>query len=97
MSNTTTNQVTLQQDGSLLNIFSYADAFARPRREKLPSPCSFLRDNKLKRYRYRKSKDGNVILSVVSEQGRNFYAKERNFVMAYIKLVRNFNCSNIKP
>ena len=79
------------EDVKNLNIHSFAAAFLPKKKDKLPTVCEFLKRNNLKHYRYRASKDGNVILSVVTETGRNFHSKERNFQMAYIKLVRNFN------
>ena len=78
------------EDVVRLNIHNFAQAFLPKKKEKLPTPCEFLKRHNLKRYRYRFSKDGNVILSVCNAAGRNFHAKERNFQMAYIKLVRNF-------
>ena len=79
------------EDVKNLNIHAFAEAFIPKKKEKLPSVCEFLKLHNLKHYRYRASKDGNVVLSVVTEKGRNFHSKERNFQMAYIKLVRNFN------
>lgn len=57
---------------------------------KLPNPCTFLKENKLKHYRYKTLRSGDVQLSVVTEDGYNYYAKARNFSLAYIRLVRNF-------
>ena len=82
------------EDVARLNIFQFAQAFLPKKKEKLPTVCEFMKMHKLKHYRYRKSKDGNVILSVCNAAGRNFYAKERNFQMAYIKLVRNFKLNH---
>lgn len=79
------------EDVKKLNIHNFAEAFIPKKKEKLPSVCEFLKLNNLKHYRFRSSKDGNVVLSVVTETGRNFHSKERNFQMAYIKLVRTFN------
>lgn len=77
------------EDVKNLNIHSFAEAFIPKKKEKLPTPCEFLRKNLLKHYRYRFSKDGNVVLSVCTADGRNIHSKERNFSMAYIKLVRD--------
>lgn len=90
MLNQTKNNIHLE-DVKNLNIHAFAEAFIPKKKEKLPSVCEFLKLHNLKHYRYRASKDGNVVLSVVTEKGRNFHSKERNFQMAYIKLVRNFN------
>lgn len=79
------------EDVKNLNIHGFASAFLPKKKEKLPSVCEFLKLNNLKHYRYRYSKDGNVVLSVVTETGKNFHSKERNFQMAFIKLVRTFN------
>lgn len=89
MANNTQNLIHLE-DVKNLNIFSFAKAFLPKKKDKLPTPCEFLKLNKLKHYRYRYSKDGNVILSVCTAEGKNIHSKERNFQMAYIKLVRNF-------
>lgn len=86
-----TDQTTQVNDYGSFNIYQFADAFLPKKKEKLPSVCEFLKINKLKHYRYRYSKDGNVILSVCTAEGKNYHSKERNFQMAFIKLVRNFN------
>ncbi|MEN5130464.1 hypothetical protein [Elizabethkingia anophelis] len=80
-------------DHSPLNIFGIVKAFdAIP--TKLESPCKFFKKNKFKYYRYKVLKKGDVRLSVVSQDGTEYYAIQRNFPLAYIKLVRNFYGSN---
>ena len=94
MRNSTTTPILLN-DSSILNIYAFANAFKPKKAEKLPSPCQFMKANKLKHYIFKKSKDGNIILTAVTADGKNIHSKERNFVMAYIKLVRNFNISKL--
>lgn len=89
-----TNTINLE-DHSPLNIFNFADAFAEKPSKKLPTPCQFIKENNLKSFRSKTLKNGNIRLSVVSKSGHNFYAIQRNFVLAYIKLVRNFQSSII--
>ncbi|MFC4688662.1 hypothetical protein ACFO4P_17100 [Epilithonimonas pallida] len=84
-----TDQTTQVNDYGSFNIYQFAEAFMPKKKEKLPTPCEFLRKNLLKHYRYRFAKDGNVILSVCTHDGKNIHSKERNFSMAYIKLVRD--------
>lgn len=80
-------------DHSPVNIFGIVQAFdAQP--SKIESPCDFFKNNKFKHYRYKVLKKGNVRLSVVSQDGTEHYAIQRNFHLAYIKLVRNFYSSN---
>ncbi|MDV4025246.1 hypothetical protein CMT52_12985 [Elizabethkingia anophelis] len=87
-----TNTINLG-DHSPLNIFGIVKAFdAKP--TKLESPCKFFKKNNFKHYRYKVLKKGDVRLSVVSQDGTEHYAIQRNFPLAYIKLVRNFYGSN---
>ncbi|ATL43656.1 hypothetical protein [Elizabethkingia anophelis] len=80
-------------DYSYVNISGIAKAFdAKP--TKLESPCSFFKKNNFKHYRYKVLKKGDIRLSVVSQDGTEYSAIQRNFQLAYIKLVRNFYGSN---
>jgi hypothetical protein len=93
MLNKTTPQTTIHlEDVKNLNIHGFATAFLQKKKDKLPTPCEFLRINNLKHYRYSVSKKtGASILKVCTSEGKNIAVKERNFQMAYIKLVRTFN------
>ena len=64
--------------------------FSPKKLPKLEKPCEFLRKNNFKHYRMKILKDGKTLLSVYDSKGKHFYAKQRNFSMAYISLVRNF-------
>lgn len=80
-------------DYSYVNISVIAKGFdAKP--SKLETPCKFFKKNNFKHYRYKVLKKGDVRLSVVSQDGTEHYAIQRNFPLAYIKLVRNFYGSN---
>ena len=80
-------------DHSLVNISCIVKGFdVKP--VKLENPCSFFKKNNFKHYRYKVLKKGDVRLSVVCQDGTEYSAIQRNFPLAYIKLVRNFYGSN---
>lgn len=86
--------INLEDNISVNGVFRIANdmvssAFGR-KSEKLPSPCQFLKQNKLKHYRSSVLANGNILLSIVTEKGIKHLAEQRNFTLAYIKLVRNF-------
>ncbi len=64
--------------------------FERPKLTKLDTPCQFLQKNNLKHYRMKVLKNGLILLSVYDRAGKHYYAKQRNFKLAYISLVRKF-------
>ena len=86
--------INLEDTPSNMDIFRLASAQAfngfTEKSKKLDTPCEFFRKNKLKSFRYKVLKKGDVRLSVVLANGKEHYAIQRNFVLAYIKLVRSF-------
>lgn len=81
-------------DYPTLGISSFANAFTE-RSPKLPTPCQFFRENKLKNLKVRRLKDGNVRIGFTTSKGKEFSAIQRNFQLCYIRLVRNFQRSNL--
>lgn len=82
------------EDTPSLDIFRFAGAEAMKgftrKSSKLDTPCEFFRKNKLRSFRYKILKMGDVRLSFSLPDGREFYAIQKNFSLAYIKLVRSY-------
>ncbi|MHA7822466.1 hypothetical protein ACVVIH_06860 [Chryseobacterium arthrosphaerae] len=82
------------EDIPSLDIFRFAGAQAKKgfgeKPKKLDTPCEFFRKNKLSSFRYRVLEKGDVRLSVITPSGSEHYAIQRNFILAYIKLVRSY-------
>lgn len=91
MRNSTIN---LEDNPSIMDVFRLASVEAfkgfidKPK--KLDTPCEFFRKNKLSSFRYKVLKKGDVRLSVILSNGDEHYAIQRNFALAYIKLVRSY-------
>lgn len=58
------------------------------------SPCEFARKNKIRCFRSRKYPNGDVRVSIITCDGKEQYAVQRNFTLAYIRLVNNFYASS---
>jgi hypothetical protein len=86
--------INLEDTPSNMDIFRLASAQAfngfTEKSKKLDTPCEFFRKNKLSSFRYKVLKKGDVRLSVVLSNGHEHYAIQRNFTLAYIKLVRSY-------
>lgn len=82
------------EDTPSLDIFRFAGVQAvkgfNEKPKKLDTPCEFFRKNKLRSFRYKVLKKGDVRLSVITPEGKEHYAIQRNFILAYIKLVRSY-------
>lgn len=82
------------EDTPSLDIFRFAGAQAMKgfsqKSSKLDTPCEFFRKHHLRSFRYKVLRMGDVRLSVILPDGREFYAIQRNFTLAYIKLVRSY-------
>ncbi|PWN67599.1 hypothetical protein [Chryseobacterium oncorhynchi] len=83
------------EDTPSLDIFRFAGAQAvkgfKEKPKKLDTPCEFFRKNKLRSFRYKVLEKGDVRLSVITPDGREHYAIHRNFILAYIRLVRSYD------
>lgn len=82
------------EDTPSLDIFRFAGAQAvkgfNQKSSKLDTPCEFFRKHQLRSFRYKTLMKGDVRLSVILPDGCEFYAIQRNFTLAYIKLVRSY-------
>ncbi len=93
------NTINLEDSPSIMGVFRLASVEAfkgfidKPK--KLDTPCEFFRKNKLSSFRYKVLKKGDVRLSVILSNGSEHYAIQRNFALAYIKLVRSFYSQNL--
>ena len=89
-----THTINLEDNPSNMDVFRLASVEAfkgfidKPK--KLDTPCEFFRKNKLSSFRYKVLKKGDVRLSVILPSGSEHYAIQRNFALAYIKLVRSY-------
>lgn len=88
------NTINLEDTSTTVDVFRLASVEAfngfLDKPKKLDTPCEFFRNNKLSKFRFKVLKKGDVRLSVVLSNGQEHYAIQRNFVLAYIKLVRSF-------
>ncbi|MBT0572777.1 hypothetical protein OKE68_02775 [Riemerella anatipestifer] len=86
--------INLEGTPGSLDIFRFANAQAAKgfssKLPKLETPCEFYKKNKFRRFTYKNLGKGKFRLAVLTQEGKEHFAVQRNFNLCYIKLVRNF-------
>ena len=57
---------------------------------KVESPCKFAKKNKIRCFRSRKLRNGNLRLSLLTQEGLEIFCYAKNFSKAYTQLVEKF-------